>query len=229
MSKTKSISSPKTWAIKRKTNKFVVTARPGPHSKKNSLPLLIILRDILKYGETSKEVRTILNNRIVSVDGRIVRDHAFPVGFMDILSVGNENFIVLADHHGTVLKKIKKTGEKLEKVKRKTVLKKGKIQITFHDGRNIVLDKTKLKTGDVVVFDLKEKKIKEEIYLQKGSEAFIMLGKKTGKKTKINDIINVRGPQSNKVLVKVDDQEMLIPKDYVFVVSDFLEKAGVEA
>ena len=55
----KRLAAPKYWPIKRKAKKFTVASLPAPHPTKDSLPLLIIVRDILKLAETSKEAKYI--------------------------------------------------------------------------------------------------------------------------------------------------------------------------
>src|SRR3990172_6102429 len=86
MARLKRLMTPKFWRISKKATKWAVAPRPGPHKKFASIPLQILLRDILKFAETGKEVQSILNQRHVLVDGRVVKDHAFPVGLMDVVS-----------------------------------------------------------------------------------------------------------------------------------------------
>jgi small subunit ribosomal protein S4e len=55
----KRIASPKWWPIERKTKKFVITSR-GPYLRDLSLPLLVLIRDVLKLAETGKEASSVI-------------------------------------------------------------------------------------------------------------------------------------------------------------------------
>jgi len=57
-------------------------ARIGPHKQRECLPLCLILRNRLKYALTYKEVTSILQQRVVKVDGKIRMDKCFPCGIM---------------------------------------------------------------------------------------------------------------------------------------------------
>ena len=63
---------------------FFQAPRPstGPHKLRECLPLLVILRDRLKYALTGHEAMMILKQRQVLVDARVRTDNTFPAGFM---------------------------------------------------------------------------------------------------------------------------------------------------
>src|SRR5437016_14132659 len=82
----KRLPAPRSWTIPRKTDFWVVKPSPGPHPIDASVPIGLILRDMLKVCATPREARHILNDRGVLVDGRAVTDPKFPVGLMDVLS-----------------------------------------------------------------------------------------------------------------------------------------------
>ena len=83
----KRYAAPRTWVIPRKKKVWAVRSSPGPHKADSSMPLLIALRDIAGLGETSAEVRKILGNREVMVDGKVRVNYKHPVGLMDIISI----------------------------------------------------------------------------------------------------------------------------------------------
>ena len=56
----KRLNAPKSWDILRKQLKFIVRANPGPHNKKTSVALGVLIRDVLGYAKTSKEVKFML-------------------------------------------------------------------------------------------------------------------------------------------------------------------------
>lgn len=54
----------------------------GPHKLRECLPLIILLRNRLKYALNTKEVKYILMQRLVKVDGKARTDKTYPAGFM---------------------------------------------------------------------------------------------------------------------------------------------------
>lgn len=54
----------------------------GPHKSRECLPLILILRNRLKYALTYREVIAILMQRHVLVDGKVRTDKTYPAGFM---------------------------------------------------------------------------------------------------------------------------------------------------
>src|SRR3989344_5576822 len=159
----KRIAAPKSWDIKRKTYKFIARPMPGPHSVKFALTLNFLLRNVLEYAKTTKEIKMILTNKSILVDKKIRKDYKFPIGLMDVVEIPklNEYYRVLYDTNGRLkLVKIdkKESNLKLLRIVKKSAVKKGKIQLTFHDGRNLVLDKFEGNVGDSALFDIENKK-----------------------------------------------------------------------
>lgn len=62
----------------------VFAPRPsqGPHKLRESLPLVIFLRNRLKYALTNTEVTKIVMQRLIKVDGKVRTDPNYPAGFM---------------------------------------------------------------------------------------------------------------------------------------------------
>lgn len=62
----------------------VYAPRPstGPHKLRESLPLVIFLRNRLKYALTNSEVTKIVMQRLIKVDGKVRTDANYPAGFM---------------------------------------------------------------------------------------------------------------------------------------------------
>lgn len=75
---------------------------PGPHKIRECLPLIVFLRNRLKYALTKKEVQSILAQRLVKVDGKVRTDVTYPSGFMDVISIEKtgENFRLIYDTKG---------------------------------------------------------------------------------------------------------------------------------
>lgn len=140
----KRLAAPPIWPIPRKTAIWAVKTSPGPHPADYSIPLAIILRDILGYANNMREVRFILNNKMVLVDGVARVDPGFPVGIMDVLSIPKtgEHYRILPSRSGRLtLHRIDgvEARFKLCKIIGKTMLKNGGLQLNLHDGRNLLV------------------------------------------------------------------------------------------
>lgn len=61
---------------------FAPRPNTGPHKLRESLPLVIFLRNRLKYALTNCEVKKIVMQRLIKVDGKVRTDPNYPAGFM---------------------------------------------------------------------------------------------------------------------------------------------------
>ena len=119
---------------------YAPKASPGPHKLRDSLPLVIFLRNRLKYALNGREVKSILMQRLVKVDGKVRTDSTFPAGLMDVITIDKtgENFRLIFDTKGRyTVHRI--TGEeaayKLGKVKRVQLGAGGIPYCVTHDAR----------------------------------------------------------------------------------------------
>ena len=72
------------------------------HNKQESIPLVIIVRDILKLVQTKKELKKILNEKQILINKKIIRDTNYPINLFDILTIVAEkkNYAVnLSEFH----------------------------------------------------------------------------------------------------------------------------------
>jgi len=81
----KRLAVPNSWPVERKTNTFTVKAGAGPHGEAG-VPLVVLLRDVLGYVDSTKEARYALNNDSVLVNGDAISDEQRPIGMFDILA-----------------------------------------------------------------------------------------------------------------------------------------------
>jgi small subunit ribosomal protein S4e len=216
----KRLASPRVWSIPKKSHIWATKQSPGPHPIERSVPLLIMIRDILGYCDTAREGRKIIGERNILIDGRIVTDHKLPVGFMDVLSLpkSKENYRALLDSKGKIRPiRISKDRAhwKLVKIRNITTIKGGKTQLNFHDGRNILVKKGKYKTGDVLKIELPSQKILDYYPMEKGNVAMIIGGKHSGQVGTIENYKKIRGPKPN--IVEFSEGFSTV-KDHVFVV-----------
>ena len=61
---------------------FAPRPSTGPHKLRESLPLVIFLRNRLKYALTNTETKKIVMQRHIKVDGKVRTDINYPAGFM---------------------------------------------------------------------------------------------------------------------------------------------------
>ena len=188
----KRLVTPKSWTLLKKEEKFVVRPRPGAHPAKLSMPISLLLKT-LGHASTTKEAKKILNTREVLVNGKRVKEHKFPVGFMDVITIKDTKDMlrIILDKKGRL--KIIPTDEeesklKLCRIKNKTVLKKGKIQLNLSDNRNILVEKDTFKAGDGVLITIPFQEIKKHFKLEKGAAVYLIGGKHSGMKGVIENI-----------------------------------------
>ena len=221
------LATPKSWKIKKKGIKWVTRPLPGPHSIRLGIPLNIILRDILNYAKTNKEVKNILNNQEIFVDGKRRKEPRFIVGLMDVLSIAKikTSYRVLINKKGyLVLKQIDEKEEKIKPCKivgKKSVEKK--IQLNLYDGKNILVDKDNYKVGDSVVIELPSQKILNHFKFEKNSSVYLTSGKYVGSVGILQDITN------DKITFAVSGENHITLKKFAFVVGKEKPIISIEA
>lgn len=209
------------WGIPTKQHFWAPKSKPGPHKAESSVPLIILVRDILKYADSSREAKLIINERKVLVDGRVAKDKNLPIGFMDVVSILelDEHYRVLFDQHGRIrMSPVREDAEnwKLVKIEEKTILKDGKTQINLHDGRNILIeDPNTYNTKDVLKIEIPSQRILESYEFKKGNMALIMGGKHIGEIAVIEEYETLKGPQNNIVHFK---EGITTLEKFVFVI-----------
>ncbi len=214
--KLKRLNAPASWPIQRKTKKYIITPNPGPHRRKQSLPLGIIIRDMLGYARTHSEAQQILMTGVVAVNGVVRKNIRFPVGIMDIVSLGTNHYRVLKKKRLYLLLDNENKDTKLCRIEDKTALGKDVVQLNLHNGENIRVTKDTYATGDVLVMDA-HNTIKRVIPFKKGSLALIIDGTNAGAVGTIREIVVTKGSQPNIVHVTTE-RDIPIRKDYVFVI-----------
>ncbi len=217
----KRLKAPKFWKIPKVKEKFVLSVRPGAHPANKSYPLGVVLRDMLKFGRNLKEVRFILNSRLVEINGRVRADKNFSVGIFDIIHIKKENryYIVLPSPRGLDFIETNENAKKLSKVKNKMAVHGGKMQITFHDGETKIAD-NKIKTNDTVILNIKTREIEKILPFKEGSYVMITSGENAGKVGKVDKIEIVHSSMPNRVIVNIDGNKVENIVDNVFVVGD---------
>ena len=179
----------------------------GPHKLRECLPVILILRNRLKYALNANEVQTICMNKHVEIDGKVRTDPRFPAGFQDVVSLpkANDNFRLLFDTKGRfVLHKIskKETGYKLCKVMSSRVGARKVPCLTTHDGRTLRYPDPLIKVNDTVKVDLKTGKVTEFVKFDVGALIMVTKGRNTGR---VGVIVHREKHQGSFEIIQVRD------------------------
>lgn len=232
----KRLAASRNIRLPRRVRKYAITPMPGKHSKDESLPLGYVVRDILGYASSYKEARKVVAKRYIKIDKRVADNIKIPLGFMDVLEVmaTGEKYRVSYNDKGLLsLVKIdeKEVNKKIGKIINKKIYKGGRIQITLHDGRNILLpyeEGNKYKVGDSLIISLPEQKILNHLPLKEGALVMVIRGKWTGTIARVRDIINNKGLEPNKINLELEDGKVFRTlKDYVCVIGEKEEAVSV--
>ena len=201
--KTKTISMPKAVNTSRKETSWTVNTKAGPHTKETSVALGIVIRNYTGIVKTMKEAKKILNNSEVKVNGVVRKEHQFPIGLFDVVTMAKQKmfFRMVFDTKGRlVLKAIEaEAKEKLSKVVRKVMTSKG-IQVTTDDARTFV--GVKANVGDSLKISLPSGKVTEVIAFKEGAMAYLTKGAHCSEVAKIVAI--VQGTEKKEKLVKME-------------------------
>jgi len=182
----KRLNAPKAWMLGKLGGPFAPRPSCGPHKLRESLPLVIFLRNRLKYALNGAEVKKILMQRFVKVDGKVRTDSTFPAGFMDVVTIEKtgENFRLIYDVKGrfTVHRITKEEASyKLCRVKALKIGQKGIPTLLTHDGRTVRYPDPGVKAADTIQLDLATGKIKDYLKFDTGNLCMITGGRNLGR------------------------------------------------
>ncbi len=181
--------APKSWPVERKGTAYLV--KPSFNTK-NGVPILIILRDLLKVAKNRKEVKKAIGLKQILINNKSVKDEKNPVLLFDVVTIiqaENENStkkqtykIVLSKKGKINVDKIKENDvvKKISKVISKKILKGRKVQLNLSDGRNFISE-IKCNINDSVLINFKEKpEIEKCLPLKEKKKILVFAGKHAG-------------------------------------------------
>eukprot|EP00479_Gromia_sphaerica_P010202 TRINITY_DN4608_c0_g2_i1.p1 TRINITY_DN4608_c0_g2~~TRINITY_DN4608_c0_g2_i1.p1 ORF type:complete len:327 (+),score=90.81 TRINITY_DN4608_c0_g2_i1:114-983(+) len=202
----KRLRAPKHWMLDKLGGTWAPRPSTGPHKLRECLPLVILLRNRLKYALTRRECLMICMNRNIQVDGKVRTDLNYPAGFMDVITIKktNEQFRLLYDTKGRfVLHEVKEdeASFKLCRIKKQSRGKpstmgrnplvghnvnfKGRQAsvpyVVTHDGRTIRYPNPKVNVHDTVKVNLATGKIEDYVKFKIGNIAMVTSGHNTGR------------------------------------------------
>lgn len=153
----KRMFAPHHWMLQKLKGEFSVRPSQGPHKLRECVPLTVLLKNKLKYALTTNECIKICRNKegLVRVDNKVRRDHKYPTGFMDVITIPRtgESFRMLIDTKGRfVPHKIsgKEVTFKLCKIKNRAIGPNKVPYLTTHDGRTIRYAHPEIKKNDTI-------------------------------------------------------------------------------
>ena len=206
-----------------KGHKWVVTPNPGAHGKTQSIPLLLLVRDILGYADNTREARKIITSGMIQVDKKARRDPRYAVGLMDIIDIPKvkRHFRVAPGKNGLLLTEIKDKESKFKlcKIMNKSITSGGGLQLDLHDGGTVRVgsednNKDNYKTGDTIVFELPGKKITNLMKFSEGNIGLVVGGRHVSAVHTIDEVSE--STATRKSITRFGSLQTLT--DYIFVI-----------
>jgi small subunit ribosomal protein S4e len=182
----KNLFAPKDWMLSKLSGVFAPRPRAGPHKLRESLPLLVLLRNRLKYALNGREAQMILRRKLVNVDSRPRQDTKYPAGFQDVVEIPTtgERYRLFYDVKGRfTLVKIGEAEAKIKLCKVENVYTSmGRTPVVVtHDGRRIRFPALKTRRGDSVLVNHTTGKITDLIKLRAGAVVIVTGGANRGR------------------------------------------------
>jgi len=229
----KRLNAPSHWMLDKLGGIFAPRPRAGPHKLRECLPLMLIIRNRLKYALTYREAMMILKQRLLKVDNRVRTDPKYPAGFMDVVTLEKtgDKFRLLYDTKGRfVLHKIKgdELAIKLCRVTKKYFGESRRPYVSTHDGRTIGYPDPNIKKGDSVVVNLETGKIKEWIRFKPGCQVMVIKGGNTGRVGEIVsrerhpgsfDIVHIKDAKDSMFATRIDNCFVVGPSAHECAIS----------
>jgi small subunit ribosomal protein S4e len=225
-------AAPRTWQVPRKGTKWIQRPGPGPHAQDQSIPLVLVLRDVLHLVRSAREAQLLVRSGAVEVDGKKVSGLDRGLGLMDTLTLAaplDAHYRVVKDRRGRLaLVPIPSTEAhlKLGRVRFKHTVPTGKVEVTLHDGRNLlVAASTPYRVGDSVKIEVPSQKVVEHLKLAPGTLAYVSGGSHVGQLARVEKVEVRNSSQAN--LVHFSEGFSTV-KEYVFVVGQKTPEVTVQ-
>jgi len=163
--------------INRKSRKFVTKPNPGRHTLEESIALIVFVKEKLIEG-TAREARKIIGSGAIYVNGKLIKDYRFPIGFGDVVYVKPDNayYRIGASRYGSFsFKKIdeKEALSSTFKVVGKYTAKKGVLMLRLHNG-SIIKSTKDANVNDSVI--IRNGKIEDVLNFKEGAKCIVYKG-----------------------------------------------------
>lgn len=208
----KRLNMPRTWKLERKGFKFMIRPDAGKNSDL-SIPLLPVLRDMLKVVSSAKECRFVINQGLIKVNQVPAKRAQQTLGLFDVLSVKDEDYrLKINEKNQLFLDKAKDGKHMISKVINKRILKKGKVQLNLMNGYNVLVPKDDYQVGDSVELTLPKMTVKSKKSLQKGGKALIFKGRHPGLIGVVEEVTE------GGITLKADNKSISTLKEYAIAI-----------
>jgi len=215
----KRINAPHHWMLDKLSGVWAPRPSPGPHKLRECMPIIIMLRNRLKYALTAREVKLIVMGRHIRVDGKVRTDTKFPCGYQDVITINRtgEHFRLVYDVKGRFhLHRIpvSEATWKLLKVKKKALGARGIPYIVTHDGRTIPYPDPKIRISDTIKYDFMKGKVLQICSFRVGGLCMVTNGRGVGRVGVIEklekhpgsfDIVHLRDAKDHKYATRKDN------------------------
>ncbi|CAN3370619.1 small ribosomal subunit protein eS4B [Diutina catenulata] len=228
----KRLAAPSHWMLDKLSGTYAPRPSQGPHKLRESLPLVVFIRNRLKYALNGKEVQAILMQEHVKVDNKVRTDPTFPAGFMDVISMEatSENFRLVYDVKGRfAVHRItaEEAAYKLAKVKDVRLGKRGIPYAITHDGRTIRYADPLVKRNDTIKIDLETGRMTDFMKFETGKLVMVTGGRSMGR---VGTIVHQEHHQGGFDLVHIKDardQTFVTRMNNVFIIGDEASKPWI--
>jgi len=181
--------------VPRKGTKWIKRPGPGPHAQDQSIPLLLVLRDVRRIVTSAREAQILIRSGAVRVDGQVAKDLDRGLGLMDTLSFAaplDAHYRVMKNHRGKLVLVAIPAAEattKIGRVRFKHTVKNGRVEVTLHDGRNLlVAASTPYRVGDSVKIEVPGQKVVDHLPLAPGALAYVAGGTHVGELARVERV-----------------------------------------
>ena len=226
----KRLAAPISYPVARKPYKFTFHGEAGAHGIKdaNSIPLGIILREILGFAKTKRDLKFILNKRQVFVDNRPIISPRWMVGPNDVLSIPSIDVYYRMTpwpgrRHVKLLPIDKKDSSwKLCVITNKHTLTGGDLQLNLDDGRNILIKKddkdfSKYNTKGTLKLEIPSQKVLAYYPFELNSPVLIVRGTNTGLSGKLSYIEKRIGKNRSIAIVEAGDDKIITAMENIII------------
>ena len=114
-------AAPTSWKIRRKKFTWAIKPSPGPHPKERSIPLAVLLRDILGIAENAREAKKIVKAGKIAVTGGQFIGQSTDAVAAALAEFLEAKELLLVKETGGIYEEDPKRNPKAKKLKRVTI------------------------------------------------------------------------------------------------------------
>merc|ERR1711907_28784 len=202
----KRLNAPKHWMLDKMGGTWAPRPSTGPHKLRECLPLVLVLRNRLKYALTCKEVQQILMQRLIKVDGKV----RYVIHRLNHKNFPTENQF------------------KLCRIAKVSVGAKNVPYVSTHDGRTVRYPDPNAKMHDVIKVNIASGKAEDLIKFEVGATCVITRGQNQGRVGVITnrekhigsfEIVHVKDSKGRAFATRINNVFCIAAKDDDMMIS----------